>query len=283
MRILILGSKGMLGQALQRACSPDTVVGWDREELDITDASAVAERLPGAEPDVVVNAAAYTDVEGAEREPEVADRVNGHAVGVLAEVCSRYDLPLVHVSTDYVFGNERKAGYRETDEPRAPGSTYGRSKLIGEVFLRKRAQKYWLVRTAWLFGPHGKHFVDTMLRIGSEKREVHVVKDQHGSPTYTRDLAHAIYTLVADGAPFGMYHLTNSGVTTRAEFARAIFADAGMDVRVTPITSEECQNRAKRPKWSTLKNTKRPPLRPWRVALQEYLRTVVPPSQYEKR
>lgn len=272
MKVLVLGARGMLGRDLVRAFASDDVVAWDREELDITDAASVSRELPSVEPDIVLNAAAYTDVDGAEEERAWAERVNGRAVGFLAETCATHDVPLLHVSTDYVFAGDAEEGCGEDDVPDRPVNAYGASKLLGERLLREKARKFWLVRTAWLFGPHGKNFVRAMLARGRTTRVLPVVHDQHGSPTYTRDLAAAIRALVADRAPFGVYHLTNSGATTWAEFARAIFAAAGMRVTVAPIPSSEYPAKAKRPAWSVLKNTKRPPLRSWRDAVRECVR-----------
>lgn len=272
MRVLILGSRGMLGRALVRAFAGDDVTGWDVDDLDITDAIAVSEKLHGVSADVVINAAAYTDVERAEREPDVAMRVNGTAIGDLAAVTRELQIPLLHVSTDYVFSGDDHNGYTEEAIPVNPLSAYGRSKLHGEELLKNSGSAFWLVRTAWLYGPGGKNFVETMIRIGRERPDVRVVSDQHMSPTYTRDLAEAIVSLVRDRAPAGVYHLTNRGVTTCAEFARAIFEFARLPVTVIPITLAEYPSAAKRPPWSILKNTKRPLLRDWREALHEYLK-----------
>ena len=271
MRVLVLGAKGMLGRSLVEAFAPDDVVAWDIAELDITDAAQVEEKLPAATPDVVINAAAYTNVDRAEDEPETADAVNGHAVGVLARTCAQHGIPLLHVSTDYVFSGDQPEGYHEDDDPTVPLSAYGRSKLLGEKLLGQRAKKFWLVRASWLFGPSGKHFVDAVLRLAATKSELRVVADQHGSPTYAVDLAAAIATLVRERAPFGVYHLTNSGVTTWADFARAIFKHANLKTRVVPIPASEYPSKATRPQWSMLLNTKRPPLRPWQEALREYI------------
>jgi dTDP-4-dehydrorhamnose reductase len=271
MHVLILGANGMLGRALQRAFESDEVVAWDKQELDITQKADVERHLPTVEPDVVINAAAYTDVEKAEDEQDLAVRINGTAVGFVAETCARHGFPLLHVSTDYVFGSARESGSTEDDEPATPLNAYGASKLLGERAVREHAKNSWLVRTSWLFGPHGRHFVDTMLRLGEKQREVRVVSDQHGSPTYAPDLARAIFTLINDEAPFGTYHLTNSGLTTWAEFAKEIFREAGMDASVMPISSAEYPSKVRRPAWSVLKNTKRPPLRHWRDALSDYL------------
>lgn len=271
MHVLIIGANGMLGRALQKQFEADQVVAWDRNELDITDREQVMEHLPICEPEIVINAAAYTNVEKAEEEEAIANKVNGDAVGYLAEACAKLNIPLVHISTDYVFDGENKDGFTETDVPRNPLNAYGRSKLLGEQLLQKHTEKFWLIRTAWLFGPQGKNFVETMVNLGQQKSELKVVDDQRGCPTYTRDLAKAIFKMTHEQAPYGIYHLTNSGSASWAEFAKEIFKIMQMPVNVVPVTSQEFPTKAQRPKWSILKNTKQPLLRNWQEALKDYI------------
>lgn len=271
MQVLIIGANGMLGRALQKQFEADQVVAWDRNELDITNREQVLEHLPVCGPDLVINSAAYTDVEKAEEEEDLANKVNGDAVGYLAEVCAKLDIPLVHISTDYVFSGDKEEGYAENIEPASTLNVYGRSKLLGEQLLQARTAKFWLVRTAWLFGPQGKNFVEKMISLGEKKTEVEVVNDQHGCPTFTRDLAQAIFKLTHEGAPYGIYHLVNGGSATWADFAKEIFKTMQMPVRVVPVASEKFPTKARRPKWSVLKNTKRPPLRNWQEALKDYI------------
>lgn len=271
MHVLIIGANGMLGRALQKQFEADQVVAWDRNELDITDREQVMEHLPICEPEIVINAAAYTNVEKAEEEEAIANKVNGDAVGYLAEACAKLNIPLVHISTDYVFDGENKDGFTETDVPRNPLNAYGRSKLLGEQLLQKHTEKFWLIRTAWLFGPQGKNFVETMINLGQQKSELKVVDDQRGCPTYTRDLAKAIFKMTHEQAPYGIYHLTNSGSASWAEFAKEIFKIMQMPVNVVPVTSQEFPTKAQRPKWSILKNTKQPLLRNWQEALKDYI------------
>lgn len=271
MHVLILGANGMLGRALQRQFEADQVVNWDRNELDITNREQVLEHLPICEPELVINAAAYTDVEKAETEKELANKVNGDAVGYLAEACNKINVPLVHISTDYVFHGDKQEGYLETDAPGNPLNEYGRSKLLGEQLLQKNTEKFWLIRTAWLFGHQGKNFVETMINLGTTRKEVRVVGDQHGSPTYTRDLAKAIFELTHKQAPFGVYHLTNGGTATWAEFAAEIFKQMQMLVSVVPVSTAEYPTKAQRPQWSILKNTKLPLLRNWQESLKDYI------------
>jgi dTDP-4-dehydrorhamnose reductase len=271
MHILILGAKGMLGRALQKTFESDEVVAWDRDELDITNREQVLEHVLGADPDLVINAAAYTNVEKAEEEEEIAAKINGEAVGYLAEACKKEGVPLVHISTDYVFNDGQKEGHEEDAIAENPINAYGRTKLLGEKLLQEKTDKFWLIRTAWLFGPYGKNFVETMINLGKEKKELKVVCDQHGSPTYTRDLAQAIFKMTHEKVPFGIYHLTNGGNTTWADFAKEIFRMQKMAVNVIPVTSDEYPTKALRPQWSILKNTKRPFLRSWQEALKDYL------------
>lgn len=271
MHVLILGANGMLGRALSKAFGRDEVTAWDRLQLDITDEVAVAERISLLEPDLVVNAAAFTDVEAAEQASDDADAVNGYAVGNLAVTCAEQEIPLLHVSTDYVFDGTLTQGYEETDEPINPVNAYGRSKLLGETLLKDAGKDYWLVRTAWLYGPGGKDFIDKILEAADRDTKIQVVNDQHGNPSYVVDIAAAIRELVRDRAPFGSYHLVNSGVATWAEVAEAALTLAGKRVAVERIATSALRNAAVRPSWSVLRNTKRPPLRPWREGLAAYL------------
>ena len=272
MHILILGAKGMLGQALVQEFQDEEVTAWDKEQLDITDEQAVGEYLTTLEPDVVINAAAHTDVDGAEDDPNEADAVNGHAVGNLAVTCADAEIPLLHVSTDYVFEGTNEKGYTEEDEPANPVNAYGRSKLLGETLLKETGKNFWLVRTAWLFGAQGKNFVDSIRERTRTESALRVVADQHGSLTYARDLARALRELITDRVPYGTYHLVNGGVATWAEVAEEIVRLLGLAIPVERIASADYETKARRPSWSILRNTKRPSLRPWQEALADYLR-----------
>lgn len=270
MRILILGARGMLGRALVHAFTGAEVTAWDREHLDITDEQAVAERVTMLEPNIVINAAAYTNVEKAEDEPEEADAVNGYAVGNLAVTCAEAEIPLLHVSTDYVFDGTRAEGYTEDDDPAQPVNAYGRSKLLGETLLKDTGGPYWLVRTSWLYGPHGEHFVDRILRAAEGRTSLPVVTDQVSVPTYSHDLAGAIRGLVRSKVAHGVYHLINGGSANRADVAEEVFRILGRSVQVERVTGEAFPSLVARPHWTILKNTKRPPLRSWQEALKEY-------------
>jgi dTDP-4-dehydrorhamnose reductase len=260
----------MLGRALVRAFESEEVTAWDREHLDITDERAVAEQVLMLEPELVLNAAAYTNVDNAEEEPDEADAVNGYAVGNLAVTCAEAEIPLLHVSTDYVFDGTRAEGYTEDMDPAQPVNAYGRSKLLGETLLKENGGPYWLVRTSWLYGPHGEHVIDRLLRAAEGKASLPVVSDHVSVPTYVHDLAGAIRTLVRSRVGHGIYHLVNSGSASRADLAEEVFRDFGRSVRVERVSEDMFPTKAARPHWSILRNTKRPPLRSWQEALKEY-------------
>lgn len=262
----------MLGQAIMRAFEDLEVTAWDREHLDITDERAVAERVPLLEPDLIINAAAYTDVEKAETESAEADAVNGYAVGNLAVAASDMQRPLVHISTDFVFSGDKQESYTENDEPESPLNAYGRSKLLGESLLREAGRDFWLVRSAWLFGLGKENFVTKIRRALRRGSAVPVVEDQVGSPTFTLDLARAIRELVNDRPPFGIYHLVNRGRASRADVAEEIRRLTGLPGSVRRVRTPDLPVLAPRPLYSVLRNTKRPRLRPWQAALREYLR-----------
>jgi dTDP-4-dehydrorhamnose reductase len=258
--ILILGAFGMLGHALQEVFPRAVFRGKD---LDITDQSGIRSFLLDLRPAIVINAAAYTDVEGCEDRPDYAFLVNGTAPGYIASACRQIDAILVHYSTDYVFDGSRPS-YTEKDTPH-PINVYGASKLRGEERVQAELEDHIIIRTSWLFGPHGRNFVDTMLQLSQSQKEVRVVNDQFGRPTFTQDLAKAT-AWVAAGDP-GIYHITNDGTCSWYEFARTIIPNAA------PCTTDEFPRKARRPKYSILENTRTPPLRSWHEALSDYLKT----------
>lgn len=271
MKILILGCRGMLGTALMNVFSDVAPTGLDREDLDITERRAVHDLFSQLRPNVVLNAAAYTEVDACETSPDLAMQVNGDAVGFIAESCADIGARLVHFSTDYVFDGARRDGYREDDVPN-PINVYGRSKLRGERLLQKNTTQYYLIRSEWLYGKHGKNFVDTMLACAEQKEAaIRVVDDQIGSPTYSADLAQAVRHMVDAQLPFGIYHLTNEGKTSWHGFAQEIFRLTGVDVHLEAICTDDLQREARRPAFSMLRNTKTHKLRPWKKALAEYL------------
>ncbi|MGB9825275.1 MAG: dTDP-4-dehydrorhamnose reductase [Desulfofundulus sp.] len=276
-RVLVTGAAGMLGRAVVAEFRErgDEVLALSRQDLDITDLTAVRRALWQARPHVVVNCAAFTDVDGAEASREQAFLVNGLGPKNLALACRDVGASLVHISTDYIFDGRKGEPYEIYDTPNPLGN-YGKSKLWGERTVAEVGGRYFIVRTSWLFGPGGRNFVETMLKIGREKGAVKVVNDQRGCPTYTVDLARAMADLVESGR-YGTYHVTNSGVTTWYEFALTIFKLAGLAVEVSPCSTEEFPRPARRPPYSVLdpfplKEAIGYLLPPWEDALKRYLK-----------
>lgn len=258
-KTLIIGSSGMLGSDLCKVF-PDAVK-LTHHDLDITDREQVIESILKIKPDVVINAAAYTNVDGCEDNQELAFKVNGYGPEYIAEACVKVGAALVHFSTDYVFNGSKKE-YVESDIPN-PINVYGHSKLFGEKKIIENMNDYRIVRISWLFGIHGKNFVETMLKLSGEMDTVKVVNDQFGKPTYTMDLATKIKEIIELDP--GIYHITNDGICSWYEFASSITNN------VIPCTSEKFPRKAKRPKYSVLVNTKTEPMRHWREALKDYL------------
>jgi dTDP-4-dehydrorhamnose reductase len=273
LKVLVTGAAGMLGQEVVAAAreAGHAVVACDRGMLDVTDPEAVRARLVAERPDAAVNCAAYTDVDGAEAERAAAFRLNAEAPGFVAAAAAEVGAKVLHVSSDYVFDGEKGGPYVESDVPR-PLSAYGESKLAGEAPVAGGNPRHFVVRSAWLFGPGGRNFVDTMLRLGRERGEVRVVDDQVGSPTYCRDLAGVLVAL-AQGEAFGIHHVAGAGACSWAELAAEAFRRAEVDCRVVPITTAEFPRPAVRPACSALVSERADtrPLRPWQEGLAAYL------------
>ena len=270
----------MLGRELASIFAKEKPVLWDKEDIDITHRADVEEKIAGVKPSFIINAAAYTNVDACETERELAFAVNGYAVEYLAHAALRTGATFVHYSTDYVFDGTNSAGYAEDAIAKNPVNSYGASKLLGEQKLHeavRRGLKVYLIRTSWLFGKHGKNFVSTMLALAKNKKEVSVVNDQHGKPTYATDLAVATQELVVGSYAPGVYHLVNEPATTWYELACAIFDEYKKlhlgfhKPTVRPCASVEYPTAAPRPAYSALRNTKLPLLRSWREALREYM------------
>lgn len=265
MKILLAGGSGQLAQELQQILlSSGEVIAVDRTRIDLSQPESIRQAMAQIQPDLVVNAAAYTAVDKAENEPELAHAVNGIAPGIFAEECAKLRASLIHFSTDYVFDGSRGSAYLETDITN-PLGTYGKSKLAGEEAIRNAVNRHIIIRTAWVYGNGGKgNFVKTMLRLGKEREEIRVVADQIGSPTWTGDLAAAVSQIIPQIKPeiFGTYQYTNSGVCSWYDFAIAIFEEAeklGFPLkvqRVIPITTAEYPTPAKRPAFSVLSTVK---------------------------
>jgi dTDP-4-dehydrorhamnose reductase len=258
-KTILFGAPGMLGHSLQEVFPNAHFFG--HRNIDITDEDAIKKLIKRERPAIVINAAAYTDVDGCEDNRVYAFAVNGNGPGYIAQACAEVDATLVHFSTDYIFDGTRKE-YREDDRPN-PINKYGESKLLGEVSVAKNLENYRIVRTSWLYGSHGKNFVDTILALSHQIPLVRVVNDQVGKPTYTVDLANKVPLIISCDP--GIYHITNEGQCSWYEFASAFIPNA------TPCSTEEFPRKAKRPAYSVLANTKTPPLRHWKEAVQEYI------------
>jgi len=251
----------MLGHALKDVFLNAQCPGHG--DVDITDRHAVMKFIARERPAIVINAAAYTDVDGCEDNRTYAFRVNGNGPGNLAEACREVNAILVHVSTDYIFDGTQKE-YCEADRPN-PINVYGESKLLGEVSIAKNLENYRIIRTSWLYGRHGKNFVDTILALSHQMPTVRVVNDQIGKPTYAVDLANTVPEII--GYTPGIYHITNDGTCSWYEFACTFIPNA------VPCLSQDFPRKAKRPANSVLVNTKTSPLRHWKEAVQEYIQT----------
>ena len=272
----MLGAGGMLGKDLAPILSVKNQV-WARDidDFDITDQRRVQKEIEVLEPEVVVNTAAFTDVDGCESKREIAFAVNAVGGRNVALACAATGRRMIHLSTDYVFDGSSRTPYREEDPPN-PLNIYGSSKLQGECYIQEILENYLIVRTEWLYGRHGKNFVDTILRNAERQKELRVVDDQRGSPTFTKDLSFALERLIGIEAR-GTLHVTNSGSCTWFEFARHILQEKGYNhVQVIPILSTELARPAKRPVYSVMdcqryeKLTGRK-MRPWEEAIKEYL------------
>lgn len=276
-KILILGARGMLGSDLCFVFKKEKPVCWGSKELDITNKKEVFSKIKKINPKIVINAAAYTNVEMAEKEFTLAKKINFEGVKNLAQVCSEIKAILIHYSTDYVFAGKKKKGYRENDQPINPINKYGLSKLLGEKeILKNKKLKYYLIRISWLFGSKKepvkhKNFVQTILKLAKEKNKLKIINDQFGKPTYTFDLAQATKKLLTSKKPFGIYHLPNEGVTTWYQFAREILKIVHLKNQIEPCKTAEYKTLAKRPSYSILLNNKFTRLRNWKLALKDYL------------
>ncbi len=289
--ILLTGANGQLGWEIQRRATARAlaVQGFTHTALDIADAGAVQRMIEMRKPRAVVNAAAYTAVDKAESDADTAFAVNRDGPANLAAACARANIPLIHVSTDYVFDGQKSSAYVETD-PVAPLGVYGASKLAGEQAVQSSGAKYVILRTAWVYGVHGNNFVKTMLRLGADRDTLRVVADQRGCPTFAADLAEAILTLVGrlggstvPDEAWGVFHCVGGGETNWCDFARAIFTEAAPRLdkvpRVEAITTADYPTPARRPANSVLETAKLKrvhgiALRPWPEALADCLRAL---------
>jgi dTDP-4-dehydrorhamnose reductase len=274
MRIFATGSNGMLGKALVPCLERrgHKVRGMDINELDITNFRDVMKVIEEQRPEIVLHGAAYTAVDQAESDEATAFRVNGYGTENIAVACNKLDIPMLYISTDYVFDGENAKPYQPLQQP-CPISVYGKSKYAGEIALRNHLKKFYILRTSWLYGPHGKNFVETILQLAKEKKQLKVVADQTGSPTSTATLSDIIADLI-ETERWGIYHGTDGGVTTWCDFAREIVK--GMDVEVVACETKDFPRPAPRPRYSVLDKTSLidtigRDVVPWQTALQNYV------------
>lgn len=257
MKVLVTGINGQLGHDVMGELKKrgHEAVGVDIEEMDITDAGCVKRVMTQTAPEAVIHCSAYTAVDRAEEEVDLCRRVNAEGTKNIAEVCAGLDCKLLYLSTDYIFSGEGERPWEPGDEP-DPLNVYGLTKFEGEQEIKSRMDKYFILRISWVFGVNGNNFIKTMLRLGRENGAVRVVDDQIGSPTYTYDLAVLLVDMI-ETEKYGEYHASNEGTCSWYEFAKEIFAAAGMnEVEVTPVSSEEFPAKAKRPKNSRMSKEK---------------------------
>ena len=280
MRILVTGVKGQLGHDVMNELAKrgHTGIGVDVEEMDITDAKKVNEVIRASEVEAVIHCAAYTAVDAAEDQVELCRKINAEGTENIAKVCKELDIKMMYISTDYVFDGEGTRPW-EPDDERHPLNVYGLTKYEGELAVEKYLDKFFTIRIAWVFGVNGKNFIKTMLKLSETHDELNVVDDQIGSPTYTYDLAVLLVDMI-ETEKYGRYHATNEGRCSWYEFACEIFRQAGRDVKVNPVSSDEFPTKAKRPHNSRMDKSKLTengftPLPAWQDALKRYLEIIL--------
>ncbi|MDP3091273.1 MAG: dTDP-4-dehydrorhamnose reductase [Nitrospira sp.] len=273
MRVLITGANGQLGCELRRIFASETVILKDLPDFDLT-GSRVEEGVAEARPDLIIHAGAYTDVDGAEREPDRAMAINAYGTAQVARAAARVGARLLYISTDYVFPGTQRHPYNEEDAP-APINAYGLSKWRGEQAVAESGADVLIVRTAWLYGAMGKNFVKSIMRAAQTQSSLRVVDDQRGSPTSVEDLA-AVIQAMAAGSVRGILHVTNRGDCTWYEFARAIVEEMNLEISVLPISTAEAGRLALRPPYSVLGQQRLAQLglapRDWRAALNQFVK-----------
>ena len=279
MRVFVTGVKGQLGYDVMNELEKQGLegIGVDIDEMDITDADQVNKVIKEAAPDAVIHCAAYTAVDAAEDNEEICRKVNAQGTENIAKVCEELDIKMMYISTDYVFNGQGERPW-EPDDEREPLNVYGQTKYEGELAIEEHVKKFCTVRIAWVFGVNGKNFIKTMLNLGKTHDHLTVVNDQTGSPTYTYDLARLLVDMIQTDK-YGRYHATNEGLCTWYEFACEIFKQAGMDVSVAPVSSDEYPAKAKRPSNSRMDKSKLTangfqPLPTWQDALSRYLKEI---------
>lgn len=279
MKVLVTGVKGQLGYDVVNELNKrgHIAIGTDIEEMDITDANSVDSVVKESAPDAVIHCAAYTAVDAAEDNVELCRKINVEGTQNIANVCKELDIKMIYISTDYVFDGEGERPW-EADDERTPLNVYGQTKYEGELAVQNTLDKYFIVRIAWVFGVNGKNFIKTMLNLGKTRDSLTVVNDQFGSPTYTFDLARLLVDMV-ETEKYGIYHATNEGICTWYEFACEIFRQAGINVKVSPVSASEYPAKAKRPSNSRMSKEKLTEngfekLPTWQDALSRYLKEI---------
>ncbi len=274
MKIALTGSDGMLGHDIVTVFNDDTdLINFTINDFDITDLDKSLSKIRDAKPDYLIHTAAYTDVDGSEQDPEKAYFINGLGTRNIAMACEEIKCPIIYISTDYVFDGMSEVPYSEWDLP-APINKYGLSKLLGEQYVTSLTNRFYIVRTSWLYGRNGKNFVETIVKLLSEKDEIDVVNDQVGTPTFTYDFAEKLKEIIGRG--YGIYHVTNSSSCSWYEFASEIARLTSGKTIIKPTTTEKFNLPARRPSYSVLDNTMLrlegiKELRHWKEALQSYI------------
>ena len=270
MRICLLGGTGQLGHELQKELHGENIYVFGRNDFDITNLDKSYGVLKAIKPDLIIHAAAFTDVDLCEEREELALKVNGKGTGNIAQIANKIKSKLIYISTDYVFDGEKGSSYNEVDLQN-PINVYGRSKYNGELEVSNNMDEFYIVRTAWLYGHKGKNFIKAILNLTNNNSLLSVVNDQKGCPTYALDLSKAIKELVRTD-DYGIHHFVNEGTSTWYEFAEEICRIKKIEAKILPISSSEIQRKAKRPKDSCLNNNSSIKLRHWKDALEDFLK-----------
>lgn len=276
MKVLVTGVNGQLGYDVVKELDKrgHQAVGVDRESMDLTSTQQIKECIETVNPEAIIHCAAYTAVDKAEDEEELCRRVNAIATKEIAEYAKKLDIPMIYISTDYVFDGTKDGEYTEQDTPN-PINVYGKTKYEGEVYVQELLEKYYIVRISWVFGENGNNFIDTMRRLAKGREEINVINDQVGYPTYTKDLAPLLVDMI-ETDKYGVYHATNEGYCTWYEFAKEIFRIVDVDIKINPITTSEYPTKAIRPMNSKMSKSKLEQngfnkLRNWKEAVRDYL------------
>ncbi len=270
-KVVITGAKGMLGQDLSKILTEEKFlpIETDIHNMDITNYDEVRKVLEEKKPDFIIHGAAYTNVDGAQSDAETAFLINKDGTSNIAKASAEIGIPIVYISTDYVFDGTKNKPYLPKDKT-CPINIYGESKLAGELAVQSLNPKHYIVRTSWLYGHNGKNFVETMINLASKQKELRVINDQVGCPTWSIELAKAIVNVIKNNKPYGIYHVCGSGFTSWHGFAEKIMELSGLDVKVVPVATEEFPTPARRPQYSIMENNGICP--DWQISLENYIK-----------